>query len=73
MAPNSAQRHVKCTRCGSGLVSIEWNERINPREVQKLWHCWRCQNEFTTTHFSDEREPSAIEVTKPFFTSLVME
>lgn len=70
---NPAQRQIKCTRCSSRLVSLEWDERINPRERQKLWHCWSCQNEFIATQFCDEREPSATAVTKPFFTSLVME
>src|SRR6478672_89223 len=36
----------KCPRCGSGLVSLEWDERVNAREVQDLWRCWNCKNEF---------------------------
>ena len=63
----------KCPRCGSSLVTLEWDERINPREVQDLWHCWQCQNEFITAEAPNEKEPSVAEVTKPFFTSLVME
>ena len=62
-----------CPRCGSGFVSLDWDERINAREIQHLWHCWNCKNEFTTVVISDEKEPSATEITKPFFTSLVME
>jgi transcription elongation factor Elf1 len=63
----------KCPRCGSGLVSLEWDERVNAREVQNLWHCWHCNNEFVTAVISEAEEPSVTEITKPFFTSLVME
>jgi uncharacterized protein with PIN domain len=62
-----------CPRCGSALVSLEWDERLNASEVQDLWHCWQCQGEFITMEACGERERSAAEVTKPFFTSLVME
>jgi DNA-directed RNA polymerase subunit RPC12/RpoP len=65
--------HEKCPRCGSWFVNLEWDERVNPREVQDLWHCCRCQNEFITVETSDEKEPSVTEVTAPFFTSLVIE
>ena len=73
MVSFSSPRHEKCPRCGSGLVSLEWNERVNAREVQDLCHCWNCKNEFITLVTSDEKEPSVTEITKPFFTSLVME
>ena len=73
MVSISSLHHEKCPRCGSDLVSLEWDERINQREVQDLWHCWRCKNEFITVEASDEKEPSVTEITKPFFTSLVME
>jgi DNA-directed RNA polymerase subunit RPC12/RpoP len=74
MTPIATQQHEKkCPRCGSDLVSLEWDERINQREVQDLWHCGRCQNEFITVEASDEKQPSVAEITKPFFTSLVME
>jgi hypothetical protein len=65
--------HEKCPRCGSGLVGLEWDERVNAREVQDLWHCWNCKNEFITTVASGEKELSVTEITVPFFTSLVME
>ena len=55
------------------MVSLEWDERVNPREVRDLWHCWNCKNEFITTITSDEDGPSDAEITRPFFTSLVME
>jgi DNA-directed RNA polymerase subunit RPC12/RpoP len=73
MVSFSSPRHEKCSRCGSELVSLEWNERVNAREVQDLWHCWNCKNEFVTVVTSDEKEPSVTEITEPFFTSLVME
>jgi DNA-directed RNA polymerase subunit RPC12/RpoP len=73
MASISNASGDKCPRCGSGLVSLKWDERLNPREVQNLWHCWNCKSEFITVIASDGQEPSAAEITKPFFTSLVME
>ena len=73
MATISTPRQEKCPRCGSELVSLEWDERINAREVQDLWHCWNCKNQFITTVPSSGRELSSTEITAPFFTSLVME
>ena len=65
--------HERCPRCGSRLVSLEWDERVNSREVHDLWHCWKCRNEFITVELSDEKAASVPEITKPFFTSLLME
>jgi hypothetical protein len=73
MASISTPHNEKCPRCGSGLVSLEWDERINAREVQDLWQCWNCKNKFITTVTSEEKGPSVAEITTPFFTSLVME
>lgn len=73
MTSISNERFKACPRCGSRLVSLEWDEPINAGEMQDLWHCWRCQGEFITVEASSETERSAAEVTKPFFTSLVME
>jgi DNA-directed RNA polymerase subunit RPC12/RpoP len=73
MTSISTPHHEKCPRCGSRLVSLEWDERVNAREVQDLWHCWNCKNKFITTVTSDEKEPSVPEITAPFFASLVME
>jgi transcription elongation factor Elf1 len=73
MASISTLHHEKCPRCGSELVSLEWDERVNAREVQDLWHCWNCKNEFVTTVTSGEKERPVTEITAPFFTSLVME
>jgi transcription elongation factor Elf1 len=73
MTTISHPHHEKCPRCGSELVSLEWDERVNSQEVQDLWHCRKCQNEFITTEASSEPPASTTEITKPFFTSLVME
>jgi uncharacterized protein with PIN domain len=69
----STPHHETCPRCGSGLVSLEWDERVNAREIQDLWRCWKCRNEFITVALSDEKAASVPEITKPFFTSLLME
>ena len=63
----------KCARCGSALVGLEWEEHVNDREVQDLWHCWNCGDEFITMFASDDEKPPASDITKLFFTSLVME
>jgi DNA-directed RNA polymerase subunit RPC12/RpoP len=62
-----------CTRCGSQLIVPEWDERVNGRVVQYLWRCLNCSYEFVTLAASDEQRTSDTEVTKPFFTSLVVE
>ena len=69
----STPHHEKCPRCGSGLVSLEWDERVNAREVQDLWRCGNCKKEFITTVTSDEKGPSVTEIKELYFTSLVME
>jgi len=63
----------QCTRCGSKLVTCEWDERVNEEQVQYLWRCWNCKSEFLTVVASDEKRASETEITKPFFTSLVIE
>jgi len=72
MASISAPHHEKCPRCGSGLVHLEWHERVEAQEFHNLWHCWSCNNEFITVITSDEMEPSVAEITQPFSTSLVI-
>jgi hypothetical protein len=73
MALISIPDHEKCPRCGSGLVHLEWHERVNPQEVQDLWHCWDCKSAFVTVLASDEKEPSVTEkITERFFTSLLV-
>lgn len=73
MASFSNPHGEKCTRCGSSLVNLEWDERVSEQEVQDLWHCWNCDNEFITVVACDAREPPLAEITKPFFTSLLLE
>jgi DNA-directed RNA polymerase subunit RPC12/RpoP len=64
----------QCPRCGSELVNIEWDERVNAQKVQTLRRCLNCSNEFVSVEASKEEQPSPdAEVTKPFFTSLVIE
>jgi DNA-directed RNA polymerase subunit RPC12/RpoP len=72
MASVSIPHHEKCPRCGFEVVHLEWRERGNAQEVQYLWHCWNCRNEFVTVATSDEKEPSVTEITEPFFTSLLV-
>jgi len=62
----------KCPQCGSGLVHLEWRERVNAQEIHDLWRCFNCKSEFVTAATPDEREPSVVEITKPFFTSLIV-
>jgi hypothetical protein len=73
MASVPSLQTQECTRCGSTLVAPEWDERVSAREVQYLWRCLNCQNEFVTLLASDEEPLSVTEITKPFFTSLVVE
>jgi DNA-directed RNA polymerase subunit RPC12/RpoP len=73
MTSIASGREQPCGRCGSKLVKAQWDERVNAREVQVLWRCWNCNNEFVTvTASEDERTPETA-VTEPFFTSLVIE
>jgi hypothetical protein len=72
MASISISPAEACPRCRSGLVHLEWHERIKAQEFQNLWHCWNCNNEFVTVATTDEKEPSVEEITEPFFTSLVI-
>jgi hypothetical protein len=55
------------------MIKPEWDERVSASEVQVLWHCVNCSNEFVTQAASDEKPASEAEITKPFFTSLVVE
>ena len=57
----------KCTQCGSKAVNVEWDERVNATQVQYLWRCLNCKNEFITQVASDEKPISDAEITKRFF------
>jgi ribosomal protein L37AE/L43A len=63
----------KCTQCGSSLIDAEWDEQVSAEEIQYLWRCEGCGNEFVTLAACAEKPASETEITKPFFTSLVVE
>jgi hypothetical protein len=63
----------ECTQCGSKAVNVEWDERVNATQVQYLWRCLNCKNEFITQGASDEKPISDAEISRRFFTSLVIE
>jgi hypothetical protein len=73
MGPVSSSYREKCPRCGSALLGLDWDERVNGSEIQDLWHCWNCDNEFITVVASDGKPPPTAEITRPFFTSLLIE
>ena len=73
MASIASGQEQPCTKCGSKLVKSQWDERMNEREVQYLWRCRDCGNEFVTVVASDSEFAAAAAVTEPFFTSLVVE
>jgi DNA-directed RNA polymerase subunit RPC12/RpoP len=66
-------REQPCSQCGSKLVKVQWDERVNEREVQYLWRCWNCDHEFVTVVASEDQRTPETAVTEPFFTSLVIE
>ena len=53
----------KCTQCGSKAVNVEWDERVNATQVQYLWRCLNCKNEFITQVASDQKPISDAEIT----------
>ncbi len=61
-----------CAQCGSSLINLEWEERLDPHQVQRLWKCLECRKEFVTLD-SDEENSTSTEVIEPFFTNLVVE
>ncbi|MBN9043207.1 MAG: hypothetical protein J0H38_18300 [Rhizobiales bacterium] len=61
-----------CTQCGSHLTRLEWEERLDPHQLRKLWKCIDCNNEFTTLD-ADEESVTDAEIVTPFFTNLVVE
>jgi hypothetical protein len=55
------------------LIHAEWDEAVNAHEVQYLWRCGSCNNEYVTTVASEQKQVPVAEITQPFFTSLVVE
>jgi len=39
---------MQCVQCGEELPLPEWSEYRNDREVDHLWHCWKCDCRFET-------------------------
>ena len=62
-----------CTQCGSHLIRLEWEERLDPHQLRKLWKCIDCNREFTTVEASEEESATSAEIVTPFFTNLVVE
>ena len=62
MASISSLHGEKCPRCNSTLVGLEWDERVNEREIQNLWHCWNCNNEFITVVSLTEIKKNSLQV-----------
>jgi DNA-directed RNA polymerase subunit RPC12/RpoP len=73
MASTTQHRNGTCTRCGSRLIHLEWEERLDPHRLQQLWRCLECKNEFVITRDSEEESTTSAEIIAPFFTNLVVE
>lgn len=73
MASTTKHLNGTCTRCGSRLIHLEWEERPDPRQLQQLWRCFECKNEFVTLLTSEEERATSAEIIEPFFTNLVVE
>lgn len=73
MASTTKNHDGTCTRCGSRLIFLDWEERLDPHQVQRLWRCLSCKNEFVSLHASEEESATSAEIIKPFFTNLVVE
>ena len=73
MASTTKYQDGTCMRCGSRLINLEWEERLNPHQNQQLWRCLECKNEFITLNASDEESVTDAEIVEPFVTSLVVE
>ena len=52
----------KCTQCGSKAVNVKWDERVDATQVQYLWRCSNCKNEFITQVASDQKPISDAEM-----------
>lgn len=72
MASVATNHDGTCTRCGSRLIHLDWEERLDPHQIQKLWRCLECKNEFVTLHVSEEESATSTEIIEPFLSSLVV-
>ena len=73
MALTTKDDNGTCRRCGSRLIHLEWEERLDPHQLQQLWKCLECRNEFVTLQGSEEESAPSAEIIEPFFTNLVVE
>lgn len=73
MASPTTNHDGTCTGCGSRLIFLDWEERLDSHQIQKLWRCLACKNEFATLHASEEEPMTSAEIIRPFFTNLVVE
>jgi hypothetical protein len=72
MIPVTKGHDGTCTRCGSRLIFLEWEERLDSHQMQKLWQCFECKNKFVTLHVSEEESATSAEIVKPYFSSLLV-
>ncbi|WP_412773310.1 hypothetical protein [Nitrobacter sp.] len=73
MASTTQDHNRTCARCGSRLIHLEWEERLEPHQIQQLWKCLECRNEFVTVNAFEEESTTSADVVTPFFTTLVVE
>ena len=72
MASTTANHEGTCTHCGSRLIHLDWEERLDSHQIQKLWRCLECKQEFVTLQASEEESASSAEIVKPFFPGLLV-
>lgn len=72
MASTTTNHDGTCTRCGSRLIYLDWEERLDAHQIQKLWRCLECKNEFVTVHASEQENATSTEIIEPFLSSLVV-
>lgn len=72
MASTTANHEETCTHCGSRLIHLDWEERLDSHQIQKLWRCLECKQEFVTLQASEEESVSGAEIVKPFFPGLLV-
>lgn len=73
MASITKDHRGTCTRCSSRLINLEWEERLDSHQIQQLWKCLECRNEFVTVNAFEEESTTSDDIIEPFFTNLVVE